>query len=225
MKRTYNRKPAESILPVADLAGEIEALSNLDEEALRRRWRRLIGRPIPPDLGRALALRILAYYQQVQHFGDLDRASLQSLAESAGRPGPRLDSAALGAAVDGETGSGSASLHVEPKFLVRPGTLLLREHKGVAHRVMALGDGFAWNGKTYASLSQIAFAITGTHWNGPRFFGLRDKPKTKAGKSAKKPEGVSEEFDASSPRERSPGFPEPKRTSSVPSDRSERFSS
>jgi Protein of unknown function (DUF2924) len=41
---------------------------------------------------------------------------------------------------------------------------------------MVLADGFAWNGKTYFSLSQVAFAITGTRWNGPRFFGLRDKP-------------------------------------------------
>ncbi|MEY2457835.1 MAG: hypothetical protein QOK06_2975, partial [Acidimicrobiaceae bacterium] len=36
-------------------------------------------------------------------------------------------------------------------------------------------DGFAWNGRTYDSLSKVAFAITGTKWNGPRFFGLRDK--------------------------------------------------
>ena len=42
-------------------------------------------------------------------------------------------------------------------------------------RVAALADGFAWNGKTYASLSKVALAITGTRWNGPRFFGLRDK--------------------------------------------------
>jgi hypothetical protein len=38
-----------------------------------------------------------------------------------------------------------------------------------------LAAGFAWNGKTYPSLSQVAFAITGTRWNGPRFFGLREK--------------------------------------------------
>jgi hypothetical protein len=44
------------------------------------------------------------------------------------------------------------------------------------HRVAVLADGFAWNGKTYPSLSKIAFAITGTRWNGPKFFGLRDKP-------------------------------------------------
>ena len=43
-----------------------------------------------------------------------------------------------------------------------------------------LADGFAWNGKTYPSLSKIAQAITGTRWNGPRFFGLRDKPSKEA---------------------------------------------
>jgi Protein of unknown function (DUF2924) len=43
-------------------------------------------------------------------------------------------------------------------------------------QVAVLAKGFAWNGKTYPSLSQVAFAITGTRWNGPRFFGLRDKP-------------------------------------------------
>jgi hypothetical protein len=47
---------------------------------------------------------------------------------------------------------------------------------------MVLADGFAWNGKTFASLSQVAFAITGTKWNGPRFFGMRDRlPRTAAG--------------------------------------------
>jgi hypothetical protein len=216
MKGIYNRKPAERILPAQDLAGEIEALSQLNEEAMRRRWRRLIGRSFPQDLGRGLTLRILAYYQQVQHFGDLDRASLQALAESFGRPGPRLDSAALGVSVDCGAESGSANSHVEPKIFVRPGTLLLREHEGVAHRVMALDDGFAWNGKTYASLSQIAFAITGTRWNGPRFFGLREKLKAKTYKSPKT-ERVSRELNASGPRERSDGITELRRLSSVPS--------
>jgi len=40
---------------------------------------------------------------------------------------------------------------------------------------MVMADGFAWNGETYDSLSKVAFAITGTKWNGPGFFGLRDK--------------------------------------------------
>jgi hypothetical protein len=40
---------------------------------------------------------------------------------------------------------------------------------------LVMADGFAWNGQTYDSLSKVAFAITGTKWNGPRFFGLRNK--------------------------------------------------
>ena len=57
---------------------------------------------------------------------------------------------------------------------VRPGTLLVRDWDGVLHRVTTLDDGFAWNGTSYRSLSEVARAITGTRWNGPRFFGLRE---------------------------------------------------
>ena len=56
-----------------------------------------------------------------------------------------------------------------------PGTVLVREWDQRLQRVMVMADGFAWNGQTYDSLSKVAFAITGTKWNGPRFFGLRDK--------------------------------------------------
>ena len=58
--------------------------------------------------------------------------------------------------------------------------MLAREWNGRMHRVAVLADGFAWNGKTYPSLSKVAFAITGTRWNGPRFFGLRDKSSPEA---------------------------------------------
>ena len=55
--------------------------------------------------------------------------------------------------------------------------MMVREHEGVLHRVVVEQDGFAWNGATYESLSAVARAITGTNWNGPRFFGLRDRAK------------------------------------------------
>ena len=61
-----------------------------------------------------------------------------------------------------------------------PGTVLSREWGGQHHRVMVLDGGFAWQGRTYRSLSEIAKAITGTKWNGPRFFGLRDEKRTGA---------------------------------------------
>ncbi len=63
---------------------------------------------------------------------------------------------------------------------LKPGTVLGREWNGQMQRVAVLADGFAWNGKTYPSLSKAAFAITGTRWNGPKFFGLRDKPAKEA---------------------------------------------
>ena len=61
------------------------------------------------------------------------------------------------------------------------GTVLGREWNGQMQRVTVLEDGFAWKGKIYPSLSKIALAITGTRWNGPRFFGLRDRPSKKGG--------------------------------------------
>ena len=51
----------------------------------------------------------------------------------------------------------------------------MREWNARPYRVMVVDEGFAWNGKIYDSLSKVAFAITGTRWNGPRFFGLRNK--------------------------------------------------
>jgi hypothetical protein len=51
----------------------------------------------------------------------------------------------------------------------------MREWNAKNYRVMVVDEGFALDGKIYDSLSKVAFAITGTHWNGPRFFGLRDK--------------------------------------------------
>ena len=56
-----------------------------------------------------------------------------------------------------------------------PGTVLVREWDRKPHRVMVMPDGYAWNGKTFDSLSKVAFAITRTKWNGPRFFDLRDR--------------------------------------------------
>jgi len=137
---------------------EIARLRDLDIGGLRNHWRSLFGRPPVPHLSRHLLFRILAYRLQADRWGDLDAESRRLLdrsesPEQAGRSALSRHNAAL-----------------------RPGTVLGREWNGQMHRVAILADGFAWNGKTYPSLSKAAFAITGTRWNGPRFFGLRDKP-------------------------------------------------
>jgi hypothetical protein len=65
---------------------------------------------------------------------------------------------------------------------LQQGTILSREWNGRIERVAVSANGFVRNGKTYPSLSRVAFAITGTCWNGPRFFGLRDRstPRSEA---------------------------------------------
>jgi Protein of unknown function (DUF2924) len=134
---------------------EIARLRGLDLAGLQARWRTMFGRRAPAHLPKHLLLRILAYRLQADRHGDLDPASVRAL--------DRL--AKTGADRSGPLPQASS---------VRPGTLLAREWDGVLHHVMALDEGFAWNGTSYRSLSEVARAITGTRWNGPRFFGLRE---------------------------------------------------
>ncbi|MGO9672936.1 MAG: DUF2924 domain-containing protein [Methylocella sp.] len=65
----------------------------------------------------------------------------------------------------------------QPVRHLKVGTVMVREHKGTLHEVMVVPSGFSWRNKTYPSLSAIALAITGTSWNGPRFFGLRGEKR------------------------------------------------
>jgi hypothetical protein len=124
----------------------------------------VLGRRPSPHLPRHLLFRVLAYRLQAEHFGDLDTES-RRLLDGAGSP------------------EDAGKRAVDPGRLtaeVRPGTILVREWNGRMQRVTVLAEGFAWNGKTYRSLSKIAYAITGTRWNGPKFFGMRDKPSKEA---------------------------------------------
>lgn len=139
---------------------ELAHLRELDVVELRARWHTLFRQKPPTHLPRHLLYRIVAYGLQADRLGDLDTESKRLLdrAKSPEQVGQR--------AVD--QGRRIAE--------VKPGTMLVREWNGRMQRVAVLADGFAWNGKTYPSLTQTAFAITGTRWNGPKFFGLRDKP-------------------------------------------------
>ena len=142
------------------LDGEIARLRDLDVGGLRNCWHNAFGRRPHPHLPRHLLFRVLAYRLQANHSGDLDVDSQRLLDRS-----PSPEKAGQRAV---ELGRRTAEL--------KPGTVLGREWNGRVHRVAVLADGFAWNGKTYPSLSRVAFAITGTRWSGPKFFGLRDKP-------------------------------------------------
>jgi hypothetical protein len=144
------------------LDNEIARLRGLDVGELRARWHTIFRRRAPPHLPRHLLFRILAYRLQADRLGNLDADSRR-----------RLDRLGSGSA---ESMDRLVADLNRARTELRPGTLLTREWDGHLQRVTVLADGFVWNGKTYRSLSKVAFAITGSRWNGPRFFGLRDKP-------------------------------------------------
>jgi hypothetical protein len=142
-------------------------LRDLDAKGLRAAWEGTLRKKVPSHLPRHLLFRILAYRFQAERLGDLDPEN-QRILDRSGSPEQASKRAA------------DASSHANN---IRPGTVLGREWNGQMNRVAVLADGFAWNGNTYPSLSKVAFAITGTRWNGPRFFGLRDTPASESART------------------------------------------
>jgi hypothetical protein len=152
----------------ASIGDEIAHLRGLDLKGLRSRWQSVFQRPSPDHLPRHLLFAIIAYRIQADRLGDLSHGTKQVLDRT----------------VSNETGAAASARLVgfdQKRTELTPGTVLVREWDRHLQRVMVMADGFAWNGQTYDSLSKVAFAITGTKWNGPRFFGLRSK---EAGPSA-----------------------------------------
>jgi hypothetical protein len=128
---------------------EVRALEALDLHGLRDEWRKRYGEP-PKMRSRELLARLLAWRVQADAFGGLDATTIRLLkSDNMPPPKPRL----------------------------APGDRLRRDWQGRRHDVEVLEKGFRYSGKDYRSLSEIARAITGTRWNGLRFFGLRDAPK------------------------------------------------
>jgi hypothetical protein len=141
---------------------EIAHLCGLDLGGLRARWQSVFQRQAPAHLTRHLLFAVIAYRIQADHFGDLDHKTKQVLDRTVAKEAGPITSARL-ASFD------------QKRIELSPGTVLVREWDRQSQRVMVMADGLAWNGQTYDSLSKVAFAITGTKWSGPRFFGLRDK--------------------------------------------------
>ena len=138
----------------AMVEAELGRLRSMPILELRVLWRAKFKSEPPKAFGPDLLKRSLAQKIQERAYGGLDavtsRLLSQLMAQHTKTPGKI----------------------VLPRR-IKPGAVLLRDWKGTNHRVTVLEDGFGYHGKTYASLSHIARLITGTRWNGPRFFGLR----------------------------------------------------
>jgi hypothetical protein len=166
MSDTENSSSAAAI----KLNAELARLRELSLEDLQGRWRKLFRAPAPDHLPRYLVLRMIAYKIQADALGGLDRGGIRYLQQIAESRAERL--------ADPASRKPKAPPPIPPvpgASSLKPGTVLVREHAGQLHKVVVQKEGFCWNETTYRSLSEAARAITGTKWNGPRFFGLRDK--------------------------------------------------
>jgi hypothetical protein len=148
--RSAPKKAARSVSSEA-VAAEISRLSGLPLKELKAAWSAEFRREVPKGMWKDLLLRTLAWRLQEKVFGGHDGAILKLLEElGQKRPGDQRCQR------------------------LKTGTVLIRDFEGVRHTVSIVPGGFVWQDKTYSSLSAIARIITGTNWNGPRFFGLRE---------------------------------------------------
>jgi hypothetical protein len=115
-------------------------------------WRKTFDIPPPEGAKRDLLIRLLAYELQQRTEGRVPRSIAKQLA----------------AATPANEAVGS-----EPPPVLRLGARLIRTWKGATHEITVVERGFVYRGRRYRSLTEIAKAITGAHWSGPRFFGLK----------------------------------------------------
>lgn len=136
------------------LEDRLESLSSMNVTQLAIEWSN-VNESTRPNVPASLLRRLIA----------------QRLQEKRHRSLPVLVVRELDAIAAGGTQAIGKAASV-PKVVIRPSTRLMREWNGQTISVIALDDGFEYEGKYYSSLSQIAQQVTGAHWLGPRFFGL-----------------------------------------------------
>jgi hypothetical protein len=135
------------------VAAQVAALPKTPTPELKKMWRQLFNKE-PPGFSRNYLISRLSYRLQELHFGGL-------------KPATRAKLDALADALDPQ----AARKRVVNGPVV--GTQLIREWRGVEHKVTVLADGFEWEGRRYRSVSAVARAITGTRWNGLTFCGVK----------------------------------------------------
>lgn len=142
----------------AQVLARLAALKDMSVKELKVEWEKLLGTEAPNN-SRSFLEQRLAYRIQELTFGGLSKPARQLLD-------------ALADEVEGK--KVRKSVISDPRNPII-GTRLVREWDGAEHVVTVLKDGFDWQGRKYKSLSAVARTITGTQWNGYRFFGLRER--------------------------------------------------
>ena len=153
-----------------DLVGRLAALPDLAHADLRAEWRRLYRSQPPKKISRDLLELAVAWKLQERAFGGVSPAARRRLADLA------------------QTLETKGDLTKVRAVKLRPGARLMREWRGETHEVLVVENGFSWRGARWRSLSVIAREITGTHWSGPRFFGLGKGARAAADRASRERE-------------------------------------
>ncbi len=148
MTQSPSRRRPAGRPDAADINSELIRIAATNIEELRAMWRAKRKHEPPAALTKDLMARALAHWLQEERLGGLEPPLCRLLATVAKK--------------------GSA-----PARRLKTGSVIVREYQGKAQEVLVVPGGFCWDGQVYPSLSTIALKITGTNWNGPRFFGLR----------------------------------------------------
>jgi hypothetical protein len=145
MPAASKKQPAKKPAAI-DLEAELARIAAMNINELRSLWREREGREAPRGFSKDLTARALAYAIQEEQLGGLSPELKKLLANP----------------------------DAEPPRRIKAGSVIVREYAGTRHEVFVVEGGFSWRGRTYPSLSAIAKEITGTRWNGWRFFGLTE---------------------------------------------------
>ncbi len=158
-----------------DVAAEVSAMQQMTVKQLKERYAEVVGEKARSG-NKAWLIKRIAWRIQANAYGDLsERARKRAMelandAEIRMKAPPDLTIPATTAAPT----QAAVSISGDSRLPV-PGTELIRKYKGRTYKVKVLAGGFEYGGETFKSLSAVAERITGSHWNGFLFFGLRKR--------------------------------------------------
>jgi hypothetical protein len=155
-----------------ETAARVHALKRTTIGELRAEYRQVFGEESRSHNRQFLWKRIAWRLQELDE-GGLSERALRRARELANDADLRIRwPKGTFEGVAGRTVTGKVPVGHDPR-LPMPGAVLTREYRGQTVQVTVLQDGFEYDGEVYRSLTAVAKAITGSHWNGPLFFGLR----------------------------------------------------
>ncbi len=139
----------------------INKLKTLSRNDLIKRWYKYFNEEPPSGAKKEFLIKHIAWQMQAKKYGGYSAQTLKQLEKLAQK-------------ISNKSEISESDIKISPRQIleIKPGTKLIREHHEIKHEVIVLENGFSYNGERYKSLSAIAYKITGTKWNGKRFFGL-----------------------------------------------------